>query len=189
MNPAEKIFIKNMVCPRCISAVSQLLDQSEIGFRNVALGEVELSKPLSEKEKENLRHALQEIGFELLESKESKTISQIKTLIINQIHHSDKILNVNYSDFLADQLHTDYSALSKLFSSVEGITIEKFIMAQRIEKVKELLFYGELTLSEIAYEMHYSSVAHLSSQFKKETGMTPTEFKRNNKIGRKPIDG
>ena len=99
------------------------------------------------------------------------------------------MLKGNYSDLLASELHTEYSALSKLFSSVEGITIEKFITAQKIEKAKELLFYGELNLSEIAFEMHYSSVAHLSSQFKKETGMTPTEFKRNNIAGRKSIDG
>lgn len=189
MNPSEKIFIKNMVCPRCISAVSRLLDKSDIAFQSVTLGEVQLLKPLSGKEHESLSRDLQEIGFELLESKESKTISQIKTLIINRIHYNSELLKENYSDLLANELHAEYSALSKLFSSVEGITIEKFITAQKIEKAKELLFYGELTLSEIAFEMHYSSVAHLSSQFKKETGMTPTEFKRNNKTGRKSIDG
>lgn len=177
-----------MVCPRCISAVEGVLDQMEIKHQKVELGEVMLANPLSEKEKECLSRELQEIGFELLESKESKTISQIKSLIINQVHHSKETLKINYSDWLSDALHTDYSTLSKLFSSVEGITIEKFITAQKIEKVKELLFYGELTLSEIAFEMNYSSVAHLSAQFKKETGMTPTEFKKGKGEKRVSLD-
>ncbi len=105
MNVSDKIFIKNMVCPRCVSAVSRLLDQSDIGYQKITLGEVQLSRPLSGKKQESLSRDLQKIGFELLESKESKTISRIKTLIINQIHHSDKTLKVNYSDFVANELH------------------------------------------------------------------------------------
>lgn len=188
MGPSEKIYIKNMVCPRCISAVEGLLDKMDIGHQKVVLGEVTLEKTLSKAEENNLKVNLDKLGFELLESKESKIISQIKTLIINIIHHKKGALKVNYSDWLASELHAEYSALSKLFSSVEGITIEKFITAQKTEKAKEYLFYGELTLSEIAFEMHYSSVAHLSAQFKKETGMTPTEFKRNKSNGRNTID-
>lgn len=178
-----------MVCPRCIAAVENVLREANIPFGAIKLGEVELTTDLTDMQQSELATKLQSIGFELLESERSKTISQIKTLIIKQIHHDKHKLNVNLSTLLADALHQDYSGLSRLFSSVEGITIEKFAMRQKIERVKELLFYDELNLSEIAFEMNYSSVAHLSAQFKKETGMTPTQFKANKDSGRISIDG
>ncbi len=128
------------------------------------------------------------MGFELLETGKSALISQIKSLIIGQIHYKTESLKVNFSTFLAESLHHDYSYLSRLFSSVEGITIEKFITQQKIERVKELLFYNQLTLSEIAFQLDYSSTAHLSSQFKKETGMTPSAFKSQHKPGHRHLD-
>lgn len=189
MESEPSIRIKNMVCPRCITAVEGLLSDLGIGYNSIKLGEVNLNEPLKTHEHKRLSELLQTHGFELLESERSKIISQIKTLIINIIHHDKDKLKVNLSTYLADNLHHDYSGLSRLFSSVEGITIEKFVVRQKIERVKELLFYAEHTLSEIAFEMGYSSVAHLSAQFKKETGMTPTEFKANKSTGRTSIDG
>ncbi|WP_262888978.1 helix-turn-helix domain-containing protein [Cryomorpha ignava] len=189
MESDKSIHIKNMVCPRCIAAVESVLQEIDIPYNSIKLGEVELKTDLPDAKRKMLADKLNILGFELLESDRSKTISQIKGLIINQIHHKKEKLKVNLSTFLADNLHQDYSSLSRLFSSVEGITIEKFAMRQKIERVKELLFYDEHNLSEIAYEMEYSSVAHLSTQFKKETGMTPTEFKRNKSAVRSSIDG
>jgi len=189
MESEPSIHIKNMVCPRCISAVEGVMSDLGIVYSSIKLGEVNLIEPLKTHEHKRLSELLQTHGFELLESERSKIISQIKTLIINIIHHDKDKLKVNLSTYLADNLHHDYSGLSRLFSSIEGITIEKFMVRQKIERVKELFFYAEHTLSEIAFEMGYSSVAHLSAQFKKETGMTPTEFKANKSIGRTSIDG
>lgn len=188
---AEKniLHIKNMVCPRCIMAVEGVFTELEIPLQNIKLGEVLVYKPLGAEKQQALNHKLKGLGFELLERGKSALISQIKSLIIQQIHYSAEALEVNFSTFLADKLRHDYSYLSRLFSSIEGSTIEKFITAQKIEKVKELLFYDELTLSEIAHRLNYSSVAHLSSQFKKETGMTPTAFKKLNGPGHKSLDG
>lgn len=188
MKSESRIHIKNMVCPRCISAVEGVLNHLGIAYRSIKLGEVDLMKPLSAEENKSLAQNLNLLGFELLESERSKTISQIKTLIIHLIHHNKEKLQVNLSTYLSDKLHQDYSNLSRLFSSVEGITIEKFVVSQKIERVKELLFYNEYNLSEIAFEMDYSSVAHLSAQFKKETGMTPTRFKANKSVKRASID-
>ena len=177
-----------MVCPRCIDAVTDVLNQSGIEFTSIQLGEVSLKNELEKNQKENLQQELLAKGFELLEDNKSKLISKTKSIIVSTIHHSDKELNVNFSTVLSEGLNHDYSYLSRLFSSVEGITIEKFILSQKVEKVKELLFYDELTLSEIAFQMNYSSVAHLSSQFKKETGMTPTEFKKQRKPQHRSLD-
>ncbi|WP_370086366.1 helix-turn-helix domain-containing protein [Ekhidna sp.] len=182
------IHIKNMVCPRCIEAVKDALDKANIGFDQVSLGEAQLKRPLDEVQRGNLVPILKEKGFELLEDKTSAMISNIKGLVIEQIHYSHEPLKVNFSTYLADKLGKDYASLSRLFSSVESITIEKFITAQKIERVKELLIYDQLTLSQIAYQMDYSSVAHLSAQFKKETGLTPTQFKKGKTISRRPID-
>ena len=183
-----EILIKNMVCPRCIEAVKKSLEDAQIDFDNLELGKVTLSTPLSERQKTELAQSLTQKGFELLESKSSALISRIKALIIEQIHHSDQNLGENYSTYLADKLDHEYSSLSRLFSQVEGITIEKFITRQKIERVKEFLFYDQLSLSEIAFQLNYSSVAYLSAQFKKETGMTPSEFKRNHPGERKSLD-
>ncbi len=177
-----------MVCPRCITAVVDLLDELDIEYTKVELGEVGLNNELNISQQAELSHKLQALGFELLESGKSALISRIKTLVVEQVHHKKEPLQVNFSTFLSEQLQHEYSYLSRLFSSVEGITIEKFITLQKTELVKELLFYNEATLSEIAFQMNYSSVAHLSAQFKKETGMTPTAFKKSKKPGRSSLD-
>ena len=176
-----------MVCPRCIEAVSQVLEQLDLPFTTIELGEVTLETDLTQKQKEQLATMLEDRGFELLEDKRSRQISQIKSIIIKQIHHRETPLEVNFSTLISNNLHQEYSSLSKLFSSVEGITIEKFILKQKVEKVKELLFYDEMALAQIAYQLGYSSVAHLSAQFKKETGMSPSQFKKL-KSHRKPLD-
>ncbi|MGB3586807.1 MAG: AraC family transcriptional regulator [Tunicatimonas sp.] len=176
-----------MVCPRCIEAVSQVLERLDLQFTTIELGEVTLEAALTHKQKEQLATMLEARGFELLEDKRSRQISQIKSIIIKQIHHRETPLEVNFSTLISNNLHQEYSSLSKLFSSVEGITIEKFILKQKVEKIKELLFYDEMALSQIAYQLGYSSVAHLSAQFKKETGMSPSHF-RKLKSRRKPLD-
>lgn len=184
-----EILIKNMVCPRCIEAVKDSLEVSKIAYDTLSLGKVTLRSDLTPDQKNTLAHSLESKGFELLESRTSALISQIKSLIIGQIHHSDQSLGENFSTFLAEKLNHEYTSLSRLFSQVEGITIEKFITRQKIERVKELLFYDQLSLSEIAFTLNYSSVAYLSAQFKKETGMTPSEFKKNGQAKRKSLDG
>ncbi len=177
-----------MVCPRCIEAVKGILNQAEIDFHSVELGKVTLSGELKGEKINQLEEKLKLQGFELLQSDKAALISRIKTLIINQIHHSSETLTTNYSTFLSEKLNHEYSYLSRLFSGVEGITIEKFITRQKIERVKELLIYDEFSLSEIAFKLDYSSVAYLSSQFKKETGMTPSDFKKSTDSPRKSLD-
>lgn len=180
-------MIKNMVCPRCIEAVSEIFAAENLAAK-VELGKVSLDKPLESEQKDKLAKALQKRGFELLEPGKSALISQIKTLIIQLVHHRSDTIQENLSTFLSEKFNQEYTGLSKLFSSVEGITIERFYTLQKIEKVKEYLSYGELSLSEIAFQMGYSSVAYLSSQFKKETGMTPSEFKKNSQENRRTLD-
>lgn len=182
------IHIKNMVCPRCISAVGSILQNLKIEVLSIDLGEVVLVNSLKKNKKESLEKELLKEGFELLTNNNSKIIEQIKATIIAEIHHSNSDEKVNLSDSLSTKLNKEYSSLTKLFSSVEGKTIEQFVLHQKIEKVKALLFYNEYTLSEIAIQLHYSSTAHLSSQFKKVTGMTPTIFKRMKSNCRKPLD-
>lgn len=183
-----KIYIKNMVCPRCIEAVQNILTQLNISYEKVELGQIYLTHNPDSSRKSQLSKNLQLRGFELLEPGKSVLISRIKNLIIGQIHYSDKPLEINFSAYLSDKLNHDYSYLSRLFSSVENITIEKFISRQKIEKVKELLFYDELSLAEIAYRLNYSSVAYLVAQFKKETGMTTKEFRNSRQNNRKNLD-
>ncbi|UXP33869.1 AraC family transcriptional regulator [Reichenbachiella agarivorans] len=175
---SQTLHIKNMVCPRCIASVGDILAELNIQISQLELGEVKTVEDLSEQQSEELAKCLAERGFELLQDHKSKMIAQIKAIIIETIHLSKEHLQVNYSTLLSEKLHHDYASLSRLFSSVEGLTIEKFVLKQKIERVKELIFYDEMNLSEIAYDVHYSSVAHLSTQFKKETGMTPSQFKK-----------
>ncbi|MGI9543479.1 MAG: helix-turn-helix domain-containing protein [Cyclobacteriaceae bacterium] len=182
------IHIKNMVCQRCIDTVADIFAQLDIPTFSIRLGEVVTNKKTTSKIREQLKQQLSERGFELLQDPKSALISKIKALIVEQVHYSLKPLTLNFSNFLADKLNHDYSYLSRLFSSVEGITIERYIVAQKMEKVKELLFYDQLTLSEIANQMNYSSVAYLSSQFKKETGMTPSGFKKQRESSRQKLD-
>ncbi|HQV67535.1 MAG TPA: AraC family transcriptional regulator [Saprospiraceae bacterium] len=161
-----------------------------LGFEplNVTLGEVEIDKDLTETQIKDLDNHLKTFGFELIDDKKSRLIGQIKTSIIEIIHQHDSALDSNLSDYLSHKLLHDYSYLSNLFSEVEGTTIEKYFIAQKIEKVKELLVYDELSLSEIAFQMNYSSVGYLSNQFKKVTGLTPSYFKNIKENRRKPLD-
>ena len=182
------LYIKNMVCNRCISAVKTLLNDLVFGCESVQLGEVHLVHEPSEAQLTMLRERLQELGFELLDDGKKRIIEKIKTIIIEQIHYRSGDQIYNYSELLSTGLRKDYSYLSHLFSEVEGITIEKYIINQKIEKVKELLVYNELSLNEIAFRLGYSSVAHLSSQFKKITGLTPSHFKKLGGIHRKTLD-
>lgn len=183
-----KLYIKNMVCGRCEMAVESELKKMDIPILSLKLGEVELSRNVKQAELQQLSKNLDMLGFELLDDKTSKTIEKIKNLIIDLVHYNNQKLKINLSTYLSENLNQDYSALSNLFSETEGITIEHYFIAQKIEKAKELLIYNELTLSEIAFQLHYSNVAHLSNQFKKVTGFTPTNFKKLKDKKRKQID-
>lgn len=183
-----KLYIKNMVCGRCEMAVKTELEKLNITFSKMQLGEVTLDDKLEETKKIKLSENLKNLGFELLDDKVSQTIERIKNLIVDLVHYQEQKPKVNLSTYLVNELQQDYSALSNLFSETEGITVEHYFIAQKIEKVKELLMYNELSLSEIAFQLHYSTVAHLSNQFKKTTGITPTQFKRSNEVKRKQID-
>lgn len=186
------LYIKNMVCNRCITAVRQEFENQGLHPEKVSLGEVTIKEnELSPDQQQQLDSALKNLGFERIDDRKARLIEGIKNKIIQLIHHSDKVnLKVNWSSLLSDEMHYEYNYLSNLFSSVEGITLEQYIIRQKIEKVKELLFYDELTLSEIADKLGYSSVAHLSAQFKKITGFTPSELKKSREIdqNRKPLD-
>lgn len=183
------LHIKNMVCNRCIKVVNDELTEMGYSIKSIELGEVQLRESLEEEDLEEIRKALITNGFELIDDRKSQLINRIKTLIIEFIHHDrEKPEHMNLSDFLAKELGHDYSYLSSLFSSVEGVTIEKYLIYQKIEKVKELLVYNELSLNEISWQMGYSSVQHLSNQFKKVTGLTPSHFKKIGKGRRNPLD-
>lgn len=184
----DVLFIKNMVCGRCIIVVRQLFNDLEVQIEQIELGKVILVSPLSDEQKDELQSSLSKFGFELLGEKQVQLVNATKSIIIEEIHYNNNGSLVNFSTLLAEKLHYDYAYLSRLFSAVETRTIEKYILAQKIEKVKELLTYEEMTLSEIAFEMNYSSTAHLSAQFKKVTGMSPTAFKKLRDKNRQPLD-
>ncbi len=177
-----------MVCDRCIMVVQNELDKLGLTASQIKLGEINLAKTPSAKEKTALTKALEPLGFEIIDDKKSRLIEQIKNIIIDLVHRQDNNIQQNLSDILSSRLHHDYNYLSNLFSEVEGTTIEKYFIAQKIEKVKELLVYDELSLSEIAFRLNYSSVAYLSNQFKKVTGLTPSHFKQVKEHRRKPLD-
>lgn len=176
-----------MVCNRCKTAVADVLQKAGLTVTQMELGEVTIVEP-EVAYKPLLRRELEALGFELIDDKKSRIIEKIKNLIINLVHHQNGALATNLSDHLSAALHQDYASISHLFSEVEGLTIEKYLIAQKIERVKELLIYDELSLSEIAWQLNYSSVAYLSSQFKKVTGMTPSHFKTLQGHKRKPLD-
>lgn len=185
----EILHIKNMVCDRCVMVVRQQFDQLQLQYKNIQLGQVELNEEPGAEKLEQLRLMLQKHGFELLDDKKAKTVERIKNSIVSLIHGKDADeFNLKLSAMLEEKLGMDYHYLSSLFSSVEGVTIEKYAILQRIEKVKELLMYDEKNLSEIAFEMGYSSTQHLSQQFKKVTGLTPSHFKQLKENKRKPLD-
>ncbi len=185
----DTLHIKNMVCMRCVSAVKKTLESLEIPYVDVKLGEVVLNVSKKNLNIELLDSELKRIGFELIDDDKSKIVNKIKTEIINYIYFSgDVVRKINFSDYIAEKTGLNYPYLSRLFSSVEAHTIEKYLILQKIEKVKELLVYDELTLSEISYELDYSSVQHLSRQFKSVTGLTPSAFKKLTDKSRKPLD-
>jgi len=172
-----KLYIKNMVCIRCKMLVKSELAKLGLHYIYVELGEAEIMEEITGEQLSLLGNALIKDGLELMDDKKSILVEKIKTNIIELVHDNDDQLKINLSDYLSEKLNYNYTYLANLFSEVKGTTIEKFYLAHKIEKVKELLVYEELTLSEIAYRMHYSSVAHLSFQFKKMTGLTPSHFK------------
>lgn len=167
-----------MVCIRCKMVVKDELLKLGLRHAAVELGEVELFEEITKDQREKFRASLLSSGLELMDDKKSVLIQKIKNVIIELVHYTEEPLAIKYSEFLSQKLEHDYTYLSNLFSEVQGTTIEKFIITHKIERVKELLVYDELTLTEIAYQMHYSSVAHLSTQFKKITGLTPSHFKQ-----------
>lgn len=177
-----------MVCGRCISAVENIFDAADIAIKNISLGEVETESEISETNLYALEKHLQKTGFERIKDSAHQLIEKIKNLIIVKISELDIDENFLLSEFLSSKLHKDYSSLSKTFSQNENITLEQFFILQKIEKVKELLFYNEFTLTEIAGKLGYKSVQHLSSQFRNSTGFTPTEFKKLKVHNRKPLD-
>ena len=178
-----------MVCPRCIESVQEVLTNEGFEVQQIKLGEAEIDRQPTIDQLENIARILHSKGFELLRDKKTIIVDQVKSEIIKLVHHSEnEILNVNLSSHLSALIGADYSSISTLFSSSEGLTIERYTILQKIERVKELLSYGELTASEIAFKMGYSSAAHLSSQFKKETGMTPGQYKKLKDKHRNPLD-
>lgn len=182
------MVIKNMVCNRCIMVVKQEFEKSGVQPLDVRMGEVLLANPLTEDQFKKIEDGLARVGFEILSDKNKKLIEKIKTVLIEKVQRGDLEEHFNLGEFLPQQMHKEYTQLSKLFSEVEGVTIEQFFILQKIEKVKEWLVYNELTLSEISYRLGYSSVAHLSAQFKKVTGLNPSEFKKMGISHRKSLD-
>lgn len=183
-----KLFIKNMVSLRCKMIVKSELENLGLHHIIVELGEVQIKESLSAKQHDELKIALLKSGLELMDDKKAMLIEKIKNIIIEMIHYSDELPKTNFSDYLREKLGYDYTYLSNLFSEVKGTTIEHFIISHKIERVKELLVYNELSLTEIAWQLRYSSVSHLSNQFKKVTGLTPSFFKKIKHKRRKTLE-
>jgi AraC-like DNA-binding protein len=177
-----------MVSNRCKMAVKEELKKLGLHFIVVDLGEVDIMEDISIEKREELKSALASSGLELMDDKRSMLIEKIKNIIIDMVHHSDELIRVNYSDYLSEKLNHDYTYLANLFSEVQGTTIEHFIISHKIERIKELIIYNELNITEIAFKMNYSSVAHLSNQFKKITGLSPSHFKKMKDKRRSPIE-
>jgi AraC family transcriptional regulator len=178
-----------MVCPRCITSVEQLLEKNNLQAKYVRLGEVELKKEPGKTKLQQFAQDLKQTGFELLDDQKMQLIEQVKNLLIQKVQSGNMAEHFSISKYISDNIYKDYSSISRLFSGVEGITIEQFFNLQKIEKTKELLIYDEQSLSQIAFNLGYSSTQHLSNQFKKLTGMTPSQFKQLGALHRKPIDG
>jgi len=177
-----------MVSLRCKMVVKEELKKLGLHFIVVDLGEIEIMEDISEDQRDNLKTALLDSGLELMDDKKAVLIEKVKSVIIEMVHYADELPKINYSDYISEKLKYDYTYLSNLFSEVKGITIQQFIIIHKIERVKELLLYDELNLTEISYRMQYSSVAHLSNQFKKITGLTPSEFRHLKDRHRNPIE-
>ena len=173
-----KLYIKYMVSNRCKMAVKEELKKLGLHFIVVDLGEVEIMETITSEQREKLKLSLIDSGLELMDDKRAVLIEKIKNTIIDMVHHSDEMIKTNFSDYLSEKLNHDYTYLANLFSEVQGSTIEHFIINHKIEPIKELIIYDELNITEIAWKMNYSSVAHLSNQFKKVTGLSPSHFKQ-----------
>lgn len=183
-----KLYIKYMVSNRCKMVVKEELKKLGFHFIFVDLGEIEIMEDLTARQLDQLRTALLDSGLELMDDKKAILIEKIKTVIIEMVHDSNDLIKINHSDYISEKLKMDYTYLSNIFSEVKGITIQQYIITHKIEKVKELIMYGELNLTEIAYKLNYSSVAHLSNQFKKITGLSPSHFKQLKDKRRSPIE-
>lgn len=181
-----KLLIKNMVCPRCIIAVKNILESEGVTVKSISLGDAEIEEELTDERRLSVARKLQDMGFELLDDPRSQLVEQIRIAVQQWVRMNEE--RPKLSDYLANNLKKDYSTLSKLFSEVRGITIERFAIIHRIEYAKELMCYSQLSTSEIAYKLGYSSPAHLSSQFKQVTGMTPKDFRALGQHGRISLD-
>lgn len=177
-----------MVSNRCKMAVKEELRKLGLHFIVVDLGEVEIMENISMEQREKLKLCLLSSGLELMDDRKAMLIEKIKNVIIEMVHHSEEAIKINFSDYLHEKLNHDYTYLSNLFSEVQGTTIEQFIISHKTERIKELIIYGELNITEIAWKMNYSSVAHLSSQFKKVTGLSPSHFKKLKDKRRNPLE-
>jgi len=182
-----KLFIKYMVSTRCKMLVKEELKKLGLHYI-VEMGEADIMEDITAEQREQIRKALLFSGLELMDDKRSMLIEKIKNIIIEMVHYTDELPKINFSDYLSEKLSHDYTYMANLFSEVQGTTIEKFIITHKIERVKELIIYDEINLTEIAWMMHYSSVAHLSNQFKKVTGLTPSHFKQLKNKRRSPIE-
>ncbi len=184
------LFVKNMVCHRCILAVKEILMNLSIPFKQVSIGEIHLVEPITQEQNDRLSKDLMKIGLELIDNRMRGMVEKIKQLVLMRARKETDVKDqkTKLSVFLSEHLHHEYTYLSSFFSAIEGRTIENYFIEQRIEKVKELLVYKEMTLSEIAFAMDYSSAAHLSNQFKKITGLTPSHFKEIGSQKRKLLD-
>lgn len=183
-----KLYIKYMVSRRCIMIVKEILREMDLHFIMVDLGVVEIMEELTPVQLEELNNALQESGLELMDDKRAILIESIQSVIIEMIHNEKDLTSINYSEYISEKLNHNYTYLSNIFSEVKGTTIQQFIILHKIEHIKELIMYDELNMTEISYKMNYSSVAHMSNQFKKITGLTPSHFKLLKDKRRTPIE-
>lgn len=183
-----RLFVKHMVSHRCKMLVEDYLNSLKIQFNSIELGVIETSKDLDNIQYQKLNKKLSESGLELIDDKKSILAEKTKNLVIEMIRNNQGNINQNYSSYLSQKLNYDYTYLSNIFSEDKGVTLKQYIIVQKIEKVKELILYNELSLTEISFMMNYSSLAHLSSQFKKITGMTPSQYKRLKEKGRKNLE-
>ncbi len=177
-----------MVSNRCKIAVREELKKLDLHFMPVELGEVEIMETITMEQREQIKIGLQLTGLELISDKKALLIEKIKNVIVEMVHYTDEVAKVNFSDFLSKKLDYDYTYMANLFSETQGTTIEHFIISHKTERIKELLIYGDLNITEIAWRMNYSSVAHLSNQFKKMTGLSPSHFKKLKNKRRSPIE-
>lgn len=183
-----KLYIKNMVSNTCKLVVKDALNKMNLHYIFINLGEVEIMEDLSKDERGQLNISLQKMGLELMNDKKTILIEKVKDTMVEMVNYADDLIKVNFSDYLSDKLNYDYTYLSNLFSEVQGTNIQHFVLLLKVERVKELITYDELTISEIAYKMNYSSVAHLSNQFKKVTGFSPSYFKNLRERRRNTIE-